>query len=48
MNGKGDKRRPENNKKYRENYNKAFNESKTLKAIKQLKKEWTMSVLGDK
>ncbi len=40
MNGKGDKRRPEDNKKFRENYEKAFGKSETLKGIKALKNEW--------
>jgi hypothetical protein len=47
MNGKGDKRRPENNKKFKDNYEKAFGKSKTLEAIKELKSQyWTG--LGDK
>ena len=34
---KGSKRRPENSKKFQENYEKAFGGSQTLKAIKSLK-----------
>jgi hypothetical protein len=40
MNGKGDKRRPEDSKKFRENYEKTFGKSETLKGIKSLKNEW--------
>lgn len=34
---KGSNRRPENNKKFQTNYEKAFGGSETLKAIKSLK-----------
>ena len=34
---KGSKRRPENSKKFRANYERAFGGSETLKAIKSLK-----------
>jgi len=34
---KGSNRIPENNKKFRDNYEKAFGGSQTLKAIKSLK-----------
>ena len=34
---KGSKRRPEDSKKFRENYERAFGGSETLKAIKSLK-----------
>ncbi len=48
MNGKGDKRRPEDYKKYKKGYEKAFGGSETLKGIKSLKREWKMNILGEK